>query len=432
MYQRQSLSNTIDWATVGLYFALIIAGWLNIFAVVYTPDSTKEIWDISLNSGKQLIWIIGASVLIFFMLLLDIKLYLSLPYIAYGFTIFLLVLVAVIGRDIQGSRSWFELGSFRFQPAEIAKYTTALALAKYLADPTRKIMKLDTLLPTLALVFAPAVIIILQNETGTALVFAAFMIVLYREGLSDYIMGFGLLTVILFLVTLFLIPAKYVLYVSTGFSSIGVLLLLSYFFLSFSKKKNSRLIIYILIFGFSAGIIQGTGYFVNGILKPHQRKRIEVLVNPDIDPQGIGWQVTQSKIAIGSGGVTGKGFLEGTQTKFDFVPDQSTDFIFCTIGEEHGWVGTSIVIVLFVVLLFRLIALAERQKSKFSKIYGYCVVAILFFHFTINIGMTIGLFPVIGIPLPFFSYGGSALLSFTVLLFTMVKLDTYRRQSLNQ
>jgi rod shape determining protein RodA len=432
MYQRQSLSNTIDWVTVGLYFLLIIAGWLNIFAVVYTPDSTKEIWDISLNSGKQLIWIIGASVLIFFMLLLDIKLYLSLPYISYGFTLFLLILVAIIGRDIQGSRSWFELGSFRFQPAEIAKYTTALALAKYLSDPTRKMMKLDTLIPTLAIVFTPALIIILQNETGTALVFAAFMIVLYREGLSDYIMGFGLLTVVLFLVTLFLIPAKYVIYFSGSLASSGVLLFLIHFLLPTVKKKNSKLTFYFLSCLFAAAIIQGTGFFVNEILKPHQRKRIEVLVNPDIDPQGIGWQVTQSKIAIGSGGATGKGFLEGTQTKFDFVPDQSTDFIFCTIGEEHGWVGTSIIIILFVVLLFRLIALAERQKSKFSKIYGYCVVAILFFHFTINIGMTIGLFPVIGIPLPFFSYGGSALLSFTVLLFTMVKLDTYRRQSLNQ
>jgi rod shape determining protein RodA len=432
MYQRQSLSNTIDWATVGLYFALIIAGWLNIFAVVYTPDSTKEIWDISLNSGKQLIWIVGASILIFFMLLLDIKLYLSLPYISYGFTIFLLILVAIIGRDIQGSRSWFELGSFRFQPAEIAKFTTALALAKYLADPTRKMTKLDTLIPALAIVFTPALIIILQNETGTALVFAAFMIVLYRDGLSDYIMGFGLLTIVLFLVTLFLIPAKYVIYFSSTLTSLGVLLFLIQFLLPTVKKKNSKLTFYFLSCLFAASIIQGTGFFVNEILKPHQRRRIEVLVNPDIDPQGIGWQVTQSKIAIGSGGATGKGFLEGTQTKFDFVPDQSTDFIFCTIGEEHGWVGTSIIIILFVVLLFRLIALAERQKSKFSKIYGYCVVAILFFHFTINIGMTIGLFPVIGIPLPFFSYGGSALLSFTVLLFTMVKLDTYRRQSLSQ
>ncbi|MFY7788903.1 MAG: rod shape-determining protein RodA, partial [Thermoflexibacteraceae bacterium] len=246
MYQRQSLSNTIDWATVGLYFALIIAGWLNIFAVVYTPDSTKEIWDISLNSGKQLIWIVGASILIFFMLLLDIKLYLSLPYISYGFTIFLLILVAIIGRDIQGSRSWFELGSFRFQPAEIAKFTTALALAKYLADPTRKMTKLDTLIPALAIVFTPALIIILQNETGTALVFAAFMIVLYRDGLSDYIMGFGLLTIVLFLVTLFLIPAKYVIYFSSTLTSLGVLLFLIQFLLPTVKKKNSKLTFYFL------------------------------------------------------------------------------------------------------------------------------------------------------------------------------------------
>jgi rod shape determining protein RodA len=406
---------------VALFAILMLAGWLNIFAVVYSPDTKKAIWDLSMNSGKQMLWLILACVLVFIMLLLDVKIFQFFAYPVYAFTLFLLVTVIFLGRDIAGSNSWFDLGFMRFQPAELAKYATALALSRFLSDPSRnKLMKLENLVPALCIIFVPALIIIAQKETGSALVFAAFIIVLYREGLSDYIMGLGLLIVTLFLATLFL--KAYIFYIMITILVIGGIVAL------LRRRKRNELIIIVMTTLFSLGIVKGVDFFVSKVLQPHQRERIKVYINPEADPKGAGWQVTQSKIAIGSGGLWGKGFLEGTQTKFDFVPDQSTDFIFCTIGEEHGWIGSITVILLFVALLFRLVSLAERQKTKFSRIYGYCVVAILFFHFTVNIGMTIGLLPIIGIPLPFFSYGGSALWSFTILLFTMVKLDMYRKQ----
>ncbi len=421
--ERRSASSaaSIDWITIVLFGTLMLAGWLNIYAAVYSPDTQKDIWDLDIRSGKQILWLAIAVFLMLIMLLLDVKIFQVFAYPVYIFTLILLVLVIFLGRDIAGSHSWFDLGFIRFQPAELAKYVTALALARFLSDPTRnKLMKLENLLPALAIIFTPALIIIAQNETGSALVFAAFIVVLYREGLSDYIMFLGVLIISLFLSTLFF--KSYINYIMIGIAIIGVITIF------FRRKKRDDIIAIILTVILALFIVKGVDFFVSKVLKPHQRQRIEVLINPDADAQGAGWQVTQSKIAIGSGGLWGKGFLEGTQTKFDFVPDQSTDFIFCTIGEEHGWVGSLTIISLFIALLFRLISLAERQKTKFSRIYGYSVVAILFFHFTINIGMTIGIFPIIGIPLPFFSYGGSALWSFTILLFTMVKLDTYRKQ----
>jgi rod shape determining protein RodA len=427
--KRGSLVAQVDWATVILVFLLVLAGWLNIFAVVYAPDMKKEIWDLSLNSGKQLLWIGLGCIIIFFMLVLDVKIYYTFAYPLYGLTLFLLVAVIIFGREIQGSKSWFDLGFMRFQPAELAKYATALALARYLSEGNRKLTKLSGLMPALFLVALPAIIIKGQNETGSALVFAAFLLVLYREGLSDYIMLAGVLLVALFMITLFL-PPNYFLYATRGLMGVATLASIWAVLGYFRREKSKIPAITLFVSLFSLSIMLGVSFFVNKVLQPHQRKRIEVFINPDSDPHGVGWQVTQSKIAIGSGGLWGKGFLEGTQTKFDFVPDQSTDFIFCTIGEEHGLIGTSIVIILFVALLLRLIVLAERQKTKFAKVYGYCVVSILLFHFVVNIGMTIGLFPVIGIPLPFFSYGGSALWSFTVLLFSMVKLDTFRRQTM--
>lgn len=418
-----SIASRIDWVTIIIFLLLVTAGWLNIFAVVYSPDSQKPIWDLSLNSGKQMLWLFLAFFIVILMLLLEVKLFIQLAYPIYFAALFLSIVVIFTGRDIQGAKSWFDLGFMRFQPAEVAKYATALALARYLSDPSRaKLMKWQNLLPALMIIFAPSVIIIAQNETGSALVFAALIIVLYREGLPDYIMGLGLLVVTLFLLTLFF--KTYLNYILIGIVVSGLLIAV----LRYKKRGELAMIIVITIFSLS--IVKGVDFFVKQVLKPHQQSRIEVLINPDDDKfsKSAGWQIKQSKIAIGSGGLWGKGFLEGTQTKFDFVPDQSTDFIFCTIGEEHGWIGSSIVVIMFVALLFRLITLAERQKTKFSRIYGYAVASIIFFHFTINIGMTIGLFPVIGIPLPFFSYGGSALWTFTVLLFTMVKLDMYRRQ----
>jgi rod shape determining protein RodA len=427
--RRASLVAQVDWFTVLLMFLLVVAGWLNIFAVVYAPDMKKEIWDLSLNSGKQMLWIVLACVIIFLMLVLDVKIYYTFAYPLYGVTLFLLIAVIIFGREIQGSKSWFDLGFMRFQPAELAKYATALALARYLADTNRKLTKFTGLMPALLLIAVPAIIIKLQNETGSALVFAAFVLVLYREGLSDYIMLAGVLLVALFITTLFL-PSAYFFYITRGLLAVALGAGLLSIFRYFKRQKLKFVFTTFALATYAVLIMFSVSFFVSKVLQPHQRKRIEVFINPDADPHGGGWQVAQSKIAIGSGGITGKGFLEGTQTKFDFVPDQSTDFIFCTIGEEHGWVGTSLIIALFVALLLRLVALAERQKAKFAKVYGYAVVAILLFHFMVNIGMTIGLFPVIGIPLPFFSYGGSALWSFTVLLFTMVKLDTFRRQTM--
>ncbi len=427
--RRASLVAQIDWLTVTLVGVLVLAGWLNIFAVVYAPDMKKEIWDLSLRSGKQMLWIVLACAIVFFILVLDVKIYHTFAYPLYGVTLVLLVAVIIFGREIQGSKSWFDLGFMRFQPAELAKYATALALARYLSEGTKKLTKLTDLLPALLIIFVPALIIKLQNETGSALVFAAFLVVLYKEGLSDYIMLAGVILVALFITTLFL-PPNYVYYVTRGLMGLAVLAGVITLWQYFKRQKFSIALHTTVLLSYALVIMLSVNFFVTKVLQPHQKKRIEVFINPDADLKDGGWQVAQSKIAIGSGGLWGKGFLEGTQTKFDFVPDQSTDFIFCTIGEEHGWVGTSLVIVLFATLLLRLITLAERQKSRFSKVYGYCVVAIVLFHFMVNVGMTIGLFPVIGIPLPFFSYGGSALWSFTVLLFSMVKLDMFRRQNL--
>jgi rod shape determining protein RodA len=268
-----------------------------------------------------------------------------------------------------------------------------------------------------AIIGIPAALILLQNDTGSTMVFSAFIIMLYREGLNPVIPMLGIIIVFLFILTLFFNPW----YIVIALAVLGVILILM------GKKTVWRIIYIVAGFMLFSGVVVGGNFFIENVLQEHQRNRIKVLVNPDIDPLGVGWNVTQSKIAIGSGGVTGKGFLEGTQTKFDFVPEQSTDFIFCTIGEEHGFLGTTLLILLFMGFFARIVFLAERQKSKFARVYGYCVVSIMFFHFLINIGMAIGLFPVIGIPLPFFSYGGSSLWSFTILLFIFLKLDSHRK-----
>jgi rod shape determining protein RodA len=274
-----------------------------------------------------------------------------------------------------------------------------------------------------ALIGVPIILIQLQKDTGTALVFTSFVLVFYREGMSPFLLIVGVCAATIFVLTL-LIPNP--LYLHAAIAIILILLI------SFGKKKFKRIAILVIGALLISGVIVSVDYVVNNVLKPHQQNRVKVLVNPDIDPLGVGWNVTQSKIAIGSGGLNGKGFLRGTQTKFDFVPKQSTDFIFCTIGEEFGWIGSLVVIGLFVALLLRVIFLSERQKSRFARAYGYSVACILFFHFAINIGMTVGLFPVIGIPLPFFSYGGSSLWGFTILLFVLLKLDAHRSQVLQR
>lgn len=401
---------------------MVMVGWVSIYAAVYDPSLQKSILDFSLNSGKQVVWLASACVLIILILIIDFRSFETLAYFIYALALVLLVTVLLFGKDIAGSRSWFDFGFFRFQPSEFAKFATALALSKYIGSTTKKINSLQSLSISLTIIGLPAALIVLQGDAGTALVFTAFIFLLYREGLPSGIMLFGFLLVFLFIATLFL-KDNYLWHFAT------VLILLGSGIAFLAKKIQLRFWI-ILISILSVSFVFSTNFVFTTVLKPHQQRRIEILFNPESDIKGAGWQVNQSKIAIGSGGLSGKGFLKGTQTKFDFVPDQSTDFIFCTIGEEYGWIGTSLLSLAFLLLIFRIIALAERQKARFSRVYGYGVAGILFFHYAINIGMTIGLFPVIGIPLPFFSYGGSSLWAFTILLFTFLKLDAHRMEIL--
>ncbi len=425
MREQRNIGATLDWPTMLLYFLMVLLGWLNIYAAVYDAELHQSIFDVSQNSGKQLIWIFSAFFLIVVILVIDFRFYDSFALLIYGGVLLLLVAVLIFGKEIAGSRSWFDFGFLRLQPSEFAKFTTVLALAKIIDASPKKINTLPALGTTLAIIGIPAGLIVLQGDAGSALVFSAFVFVLYREGMPSFILVGGLLLVFLFVTTLF-IRDSYLWHFAIGISLVGVAIAII-----ITKTLRAR-IFTLLSTILAVGFIFSINFAISSILKPHQQKRIEILINPESDLDGAGWQVNQSKIAIGSGGIRGKGFLNGTQTKFDFVPDQSTDFIFCTVGEEHGWLGSLGITILFAVLIFRLIQLAERQKSRFARVYGYGVASIFFFHFAVNIGMTVGLFPVIGIPLPFFSYGGSSLWAFTILLFIFLKLDAHRMQILGR
>lgn len=413
-------ANKIDWVIIALYGLLVFLGWLNIFAAVYDEQQQQNIFDISLNSGKQLIWIGTSILLIIVIMVIDFRFYNSFAYIFYAIIMVMLLMVMLFGREVAGAKAWFEVGPFRIQPAEFAKFATALAVAKFLEVSTVKLDKVKDLAIAGALIALPAAFILLQNDTGSAMVFAAFVIVFYREGLNPLFIIIGLAGIAIFVLTL-MVNKVYL------FIGVGILTLL---IIGIRRKSIKSIVSVTAGAAIIVGVIFSVDYVVEDVLQPHQQNRIKALINPNADPLGYGWNVTQSKIAIGSGGLAGKGFLEGTQTKFDFVPEQSTDFIFCTIGEEHGWIGSFVLISLFIFLLLRVVFIAERQKSRFARVYGYSVASILFFHFLVNIGMTIGLAPVIGIPLPFFSYGGSSLWSFTILLFILVKLDAHRMQVL--
>jgi len=427
------ISKNIDWITVGFYAFFVLAGWLNIFAAVYNPEVSQNIFDFSINSGKQLIWI-GTSVLIIILIsAIDYKFYSTFSYLIYGTIIAVCLVTIFFGTEVKGSKSWFEIGSLRIQPAEFAKFATALALATYLGKINIRFEKWSTQLTAFAIIGLPAVLILLQNETGTVLVFAAFVLVLYREGLSPWFLIIGVSAVTLLIFSLMFDQ-------QTIFIGIGVvagLIIVNILFTLQRKITRVRNVfrkigMTLAAAGIAAGVVISVNFLMDNILQSHQKDRIVALIDPEsADTKGIAYQVTQSKIAIGSGEILGKGFLQGTQTKFDFVPDQSTDFIFCTIGEEQGWVGTSLLIIVYVLFLMRIIYLAERQKERFARVYGYSVASIIFIHFAINIGMTIGIFPVIGIPLPFMSYGGSSLWSFTILLFIFLKLDAHRKQMLS-
>lgn len=421
MRRGDNIFNNIDWITVMLFFLIVILGWLNIYAAVYDESAHQNIFDLSLNSGRQLIFICASVLLLVTIMILDFRFYETFGYYIFGGVVFLLIFVLLFGREVAGSRSWFEIGAFRLQPSELAKFATALAVAKFISSTGFRMDRLSNQLILFAIITAPAILIIMQGDTGTALVYSVFVLVFFREGMSPVLLILGIAAAIIFILTL-LVPNHLYLYI--GISTIAAIVIL------LSKKTFKRIAVIVIGALLISGVIRSVDYAITDILKPHQQNRIKALINPDADPLGYGWNVTQSKIAIGSGGFSGKGFLRGTQTKFDFVPEQSTDFIFCTIGEEHGWIGSLILISLFVVLLLRIINIAERQKWRFARVYGYSVACILFFHFAVNIGMTIGLFPVIGIPLPMFSYGGSSLLSFTILIFILLKLDAHRMQVL--
>jgi rod shape determining protein RodA len=327
-----------------------------------------------------------------------------------------LIAVLLVGTEISGSKSWFQIGGVALQPAEFAKFTTCLALARYLSSYATDFNVLRTKLVATGMIFLPAVLVLLQNDTGSAVVYVALILVLYREGLSGYFLISGVIIVVLFIMTLLI--NQYVMTI--------ILTVLAALLVYFNRFLRRRWWIVVAIWMASVGVVYTVDYVFDNFLEAHQKTRINVLLGKESDPKGAGYNVNQSKIAIGSGGLIGKGFLQGTQTKYNFVPEQSTDFIFCTVGEEWGFAGSTVVILLFVYLLYRLVKMAERQRSDFSRIYGYGVVSILFFHFLVNIGMTIGLVPVIGIPLPFFSYGGSSLWAFTILLFIFIKLDANR------
>ena len=473
MNRRISLIKNLDWITIMLYTILIFLGWINIYAAVYN-EGHQSIFDTTQRYGKQLIWIGAALFIAIITLTIESKFYSVFAYPTLILMIVLLLAVLIFGVEVNGARSWFEFGSVRFQPAEFTKFATCLAIARYLSQYNFKIHKFKSLFIIGLILLTPATLILLQNDTGSALVYSVFILVLYREGLSGFILLLALLAAVFFIFTLIyssftvaiLIIAIAVVslkivgvqtkQIAIAFAilagSFGTLWLINkgaklqlenfslvviatalnaipFLVYIYRQKVTKAALVLLMVIG-SLFYTFSVSYIFDKILVSHQQERINELLGIQSDLYGAGYNVNQSKIAIGSGGFNGKGFLNGTQTKFNFVPEQGTDFIFCTVGEEWGFLGSGIVLLLLLSLILRLLFLAERQRSSFSRIYGYGVAAILFFHIAVNVGMTIGLAPVIGIPLPFFSYGGSSLWSFTILLFIFLRLDANRLELL--
>ncbi|MBQ3789244.1 MAG: rod shape-determining protein RodA [Bacteroidales bacterium] len=418
MYQEKL---KIDWITIALYAAIMLFGWMNIYSACY-DESHAAVFDFSQYHGKQLIWMGLAALTAAVILLTEPRFFSNMAYPIYGVVLGLLVLTLFLAVTVNGGKSWIDLGGFRFQPSEFAKFATALALAKYLSAIEIDLKDMRTKAVSLALIAIPAALVFLQHDTGSALVFASFIFPLYREGVSGAVLVVGVAAIALFVLAL--LVNKYIL--------LGILALLAvaYLFVWLNKRTRKDYLRAIGIFVCCAAFVFSVDFVFNNVLESHQRERIDVLLGKTEDLQGSGYNVNQSKIAIGSGGLIGKGFLGGTVTKANFVPEKHTDFIFCTVGEEWGFLGSTVLVVLYVMLLIRIVNMAERQRSPFSRIFGYCVASILFMHLFVNIGMVIGLVPVIGIPLPFFSYGGSSLLAFTILLFIFIRQDASKNQLL--
>lgn len=473
MKRTINIWNGIDKFSILLFLLLTVTGWFNIYAAVYNEEAS-DIFDFSQRYGKQFVWIIAALLTAVIVVIIDIRFYFFFSWFIYGGVILMLLLVLVAGTVNYGARSWFELGGIGVQPSEFAKFATSLALAAYLNNKRQELTRLRILGPAVVIILLPAVLILAQPDMGSAIVFASFVIVLFREGMSPYIFVSGLLAILFFFLTLLLgstylsaglvilalllvgiISRKWKLQASATLviaMAAGILYLLNRFFFNvmdndmiillsviipgmafafyfYKKRAKSLLVVYLFLVG-SVLFVNSVDFAFNNLLKPHQKERIDIILGMKTDPHGTGYNLNQSLISIGSGGFSGKGFLQGTQTKFKFVPKQSSDFIFCTVGEEWGFVGSFVVIGLYLTLLLRLVFLAERQRSAFSRVYGYCVASILFIHVFINIGMAIGIVPVIGIPLPFLSYGGSSLWGFTILLFVFLRLDASRSEYL--
>lgn len=474
-----SLRYSLDWITVIIYLILVGFGWMNVYGASYNFDQSN-ILDFSQRAGKQFIWILTAFGIAGAIMLIDYKIYNVFAYFIYGVIIILLIITIFLAKSINGSHSWLVFGPVSFQPAELAKTATALALAKFISGYNFKIKTAKDLFPLAVIICTPILLIVLQNETGGALVFLSFLLVFYREGMSGLVLLLGSLFVALFIVVIrfsnsYIQVDHGVLGIFIGMTIILILEFIFSFFIFKNKKESlwllwgilgisaiSFLLNFIIHVNFtyvavgtviascifwavvemmkrykkywmlisiaisSLVLCYSADYIFNHILEPHQQMRIKVLLSMEQDKRGAGYNVNQSKIAIGSGGFIGKGYLNGTQTKLKYVPEQDTDFIFCTVGEEWGFVGSSALIIIYLWLLLRILKISERQTVKFNQVYGYCVASILFFHLMINVGMVIGIMPVIGIPLPFLSYGGSSLWSFTILLFILLRLDASR------
>jgi len=403
--KNQSVTNNLDWICIIIYIALVLLGWLNIYSS--SLSSMEDTYE------KQLIFIVLTIPLIFIILSVDGKFYEKYASIIFGISLLSLAGLFVFGKTIAGQRCWYGFGSFTLQPSEFAKAATALALAKYLSDSQINLKDVNRQIQALAIVFLPVMLILPQPDPGSALIYSIFIIVLYREGLPAWYVWTGFITILLFVLTLILQPQYVIL--------IALLVIVIIHFKS--RLSNRNIILSSILFVLISGFVLSVNYVFENVFKQHHRDRFNILLGKSVDMKGIGYNTNQSEIAIGSGGWFGKGFLEGTQTKGGFVPEQHTDYIFTTVGEEWGFVGSLVVIALFVGLFLRIIYLAERQKTKFSRVYGYCVAGILFIHFFVNIAMVLGIFPTIGVPLPFFSYGGSGLWGFTILLFIFIKMD---------
>lgn len=412
--KNQSVSSNLDWISVIIYIILVIMGWLNIYSSsLSTTADDASLFDFSQIYGKQMMFIFFTIPLIFIVLSVEGKFYEKYSSIIFGVALVLLAGLFIFGKTIAGQRCWYAIGGFTIQPSEFAKAATALALAKFLSDVQINLKVVRSQIQALIIILLPIILILPQPDPGSALIYSIFIIVLYREGLPSWYVWTGFLAILLFVLALVFEPW------AVALMALFTIVMVYYR----SRISNRNVVASAIIFVLVSGFVFSVDYVFDHVFKQHHRDRFNILLGKEVDMKGIGYNTNQSEIAIGSGGFFGKGFLEGTQTKGGFVPEQHTDYIFTTVGEEWGFFGSLIVIALFIGLIFRVIYLSERQKTKFSRVYGYCVAGILFIHFFVNIAMVLGIFPTIGVPLPFFSYGGSGLWGFTILLFIFLKMD---------